>query len=116
MGHFHADMDPAILNQRDVAVWFTFRAEASARPEFRPYIDSHETQFHGNLIEICAALKEEGNYQDLYPDLAANCFVALLEGIWTDFHLHGDAFDYKNARDSYLFMARRFFPDHFPLG
>ena len=113
MGHFHADMSPEVLNERDVSVWFSLRAEVSSRPEYRTYLDSHEKNFHGNLIEICSALKQEGRYEQVNPALAANCILALLEGFWTDFHLHPAEFNRAQAEETFRYLAKSFFPDHF---
>ncbi|NVO58066.1 TetR family transcriptional regulator [Rhodobacteraceae bacterium B1Z28] len=113
LGLFRADLSPEVLNERDVAIWFAFRSEVSAKPEYKKHIDSRDATFRASLIEICSALKDEGGYSQANPVLAANCVIALLEGMWTDFHLHSADFDRGKAEEACVYMVRSFFPDHF---
>ncbi|MCB2130432.1 MAG: TetR family transcriptional regulator C-terminal domain-containing protein [Rhodobacteraceae bacterium] len=109
-----ADFDPSVLNRRAMAVWMAFRAEAHSTPEYLPFIDSRDTRMQKTLHQICATLTREGPYPHIYPRYAAHAFIAVLEGLWTDFHLHPDRFNRDEAREVVLHMARGFFPRHFP--
>ncbi|WP_238987421.1 TetR/AcrR family transcriptional regulator [Roseovarius dicentrarchi] len=110
---FQADLSPAVLNARDVAIWFAFRSEVSSNPEYHQFIASRDAGFRRTIIEICQTLIREGVYEGADAILAANSFVALLEGIWTDFHLHTDDFDRDDAERTCLYVAKSFFPKHF---
>ena len=101
------------MNARDVAIWFAFRSEVYSNPEYRQYIDSRDTSFHNGMIDICQSLIDEGSYEEADAALAANCLIALLEGMWTDFHLHSDGFNRAKAEEACLYAAKRFFPNHF---
>lgn len=104
-----ADFAPEVLNRRTMAVWFAFRAEAGASPDFLPHVDSRNVRLLAILREICAALARPG--QD--AGRAALAFMAMLEGFWTDYHLHPDRFDRAEAQAVALDMARAFFPGRF---
>lgn len=108
-----ADFDAAVLNRRMMAVWTAFRGEAQTSPAYMPFIDSRDTRLHAAITAICADLVAAGPYPSVDPALAAMAFLAVLEGLWNDFHLYPDRFDRDAARAVVLHMARAFFPRHF---
>lgn len=98
-----ADFLPEVLNRRNIAIWFAFRAEITSHPEYRPFVDSREVEFHNTLTMTCRELAEsEGE-----AVLAANGLTALLEGMWTDFHLNPDRFSRENATQTCIDVAKR---------
>lgn len=106
---FQADLDAKVLNARAVAIWFSFRAEMHANPAFKADISTRSGGFSTRLGAICAAM-------GLSPDearLASFALIALLEGLWTDFHLDPEGFDRQEAFETCLYTAGRFFPGHF---
>lgn len=107
------DLSPDFLNRRDVAVWFAFRSEVYSNPEYRKSIDSRDASLRDVMIELCQTLIDEGNYPDADAELATDGLIALLEGTWTDFHLHAEEFDRSKAERTCLYIARSLFPDHF---
>jgi TetR/AcrR family transcriptional repressor of bet genes len=107
-----ADFSPQVLNNRNMAIWFAFRADVRAHPEYHPFIDSRSTDFRSEMTKICGALIEDGKY-DLKITRVVDAFTALLEGTWTDFHLNPDKFDPIEAEQTCLSVARSFFPKHF---
>ncbi|WIY27419.1 TetR family transcriptional regulator C-terminal domain-containing protein [Parasedimentitalea psychrophila] len=108
-----ADFAKGVLNKRNMAIWFAFRAEVNSHPEYRALVDSRNKPFRDSLIKICEEIIEEGQYQNADAILAANAFVALLEGMWTDFHLNPDQFDRQKAVDACMYIASGLFPKHF---
>ncbi|WP_170407430.1 TetR/AcrR family transcriptional regulator [Ruegeria arenilitoris] len=112
-GIITTDLSEEVLNARDVAIWFAFRSEVASHPEYGKYIDSRDEGFRAGILVICTQLIEEGQYANADATLAANSLIALLEGMWTDFHLHSDHFDRKRAEETCLYVVRSFFPNHF---
>lgn len=108
-----ADFDAAVLNRRMMAVWTAFRSEAQISPAYMPYIGSRDTRLQAAITAICTELGAAGPYPSLDPDLTAMAFLAVLEGLWNDFHLYPERFDRDAARAVVLHMARAFFPHHF---
>lgn len=108
-----ADFDPLVLNARDVAIWFSFRAEALSNPHIFPFIDSRDKGFRAVILELLEQLKSEGEYEDVDAKLATDALTAMLEGLWTDYHLHSDTFIPDEALNLCLFVLRSMFPAHF---
>lgn len=111
-----ADFDPVVLNRRMMAVWISFRGEARTSPAYMPFIDSRDRRMRDTFTTICAELCRDGPYPAVNPDLAALAFMAVLEGLWNDFHLYAERFDRDEARAVVLHLARAFFPRHFAAG
>ena len=110
---FLADFDPSILNKRNIAIWFAFRAELNSYPEYIEYADSRGQELKNTIRLICRQLCNEGNYSNINVNLATTAILALLEGLWTDFHINHDKFDRNIAIDSCVQVAQSFFPKHF---
>ncbi len=108
-----ADFDPAVLNRRMMAVWIAFRGAAQSSPDYMPFIDSRDERLQAAFTGICTELRDAGPYPGVDPRLAALAFIALLEGLWNDFHLYPDGFSRDEARRVVMHMARAFFPRHF---
>ncbi|QGX97574.1 TetR family transcriptional regulator [Roseovarius faecimaris] len=107
---FRADLDPLVLNARDVAIWFSFRAEGHATPAFQAQINTRGGGFAQILGGVCAALTpgEDGN-----PRFATLALMSLAEGLWTDFHVNPDRFDRDEALAMCFYVAERLFPGRF---
>ncbi|RLK08021.1 TetR family transcriptional regulator [Ruegeria conchae] len=108
-----ADFDPLVLNARDVSIWFSFRAEALSNPHIFPFIDSRDKGFRAVILELLEQIKVEGEYDDVDAKLATDALVALLEGLWTDYHLHSKIFEPSEALKICLFVLQSVFPRHF---
>lgn len=108
-----ADFDPFVLNARDVAIWFSFRAEALSNPQIFPFIDSRDKRFRAVILELLEQIKSEGEYESADAKLATDALIALLEGLWTDYHLHSDIFKPEEALKICLFVLQSMFPKHF---
>jgi len=103
-----ADFAPMVLNRRNMVIWFAFRAEVPANPQYRPFVDSREGNFRQAMTEICRTLSGPDNEQAAQQ--RAYALTALLEGMWADFHLNPDSFDRDEALETCLLVARRLFP------
>jgi len=107
-----ADFDSTVLNERNMAVWIAFRGEVRAVPGFLPYLDSRESRLRRAFLSACEALCATGWYPEVDPELAVNAFLALLEGMWIDFHLYPKRFDRIAAKAACLQVASAMFPRH----
>ncbi len=108
-----ADFDPLVLNARDIAIWFSFRAEALSNPHVFPFIDSRDKSFRAVILTLLEQIKSDGEYEDVDAKLATDALIALLEGLWTDYHLHSDIFKSEEALRICLFILQSMFPSHF---
>jgi TetR/AcrR family transcriptional repressor of bet genes len=102
-----ADFDDAILNPREIGVWFAFRGEARYNPKFKPYSntrDQHLMQLYDDIFE---QLLKTANDPVLKPRDLTSGLLALTEGLWSDYFMHGDDFDRDRAkRVIYLYLSR----------
>ena len=105
-----ADFAPSVLNRRNMVIWFAFRAETPANPQYRPFVDSRESNFRQAMTDICRALS--GPQKEREAEQRAYALTALLEGMWADFHLNPDTFDRDEALETCLLTARSLFPGH----
>ena len=108
-----ADLSPAVLNERNIAIWFSFRAEVHSHPEYRRYVGSRDSEFRVALLGIFRELFADDPERDAEAKLATNTLTALLEGMWTDFHLNPENFDRSEAERACLYVANGFIPGGF---
>ncbi|KUJ80553.1 hypothetical protein AVO45_05765 [Ruegeria marisrubri] len=107
-----ADFAPEVLNARNMAIWFAFRAESKSHPEYRPFIDTRESEFRESLLQCCRALADTDGSACVDANVATSALTAILEGMWTDFHLNPDSFDREEALATCLKVAQCLFPGH----
>jgi len=110
-----ADFNPRIFHSEAVAVWFAFRVQARAQPEYLPYVTTREDDNLRNFTELFVQLVEETGCHHIDPGSVARGMMALEEGMWLDFFLHPQRFDSRKAlRSAFTFLAA-IFPDHFDV-
>ena len=102
-----ADFDDAILNPREIGVWFAFRGEARYNAQFKPYSgtrDAHLLQQYDGFFERLLA---DGKDPSIKPRDLTLGLLALTEGLWSDYFMHGEEFDRRQAkRVIYLYLSR----------
>ena len=100
-----ADFDPSVLNRRTLGVWFAFRAQARARPEYVELVGSREREQMRKTVELFYRIKQlSGQAQD--PQTLALALTTMLDGIWTDYFLYPDEFDRDRALNAvFLFLS-----------
>ncbi|HSM19979.1 MAG TPA: TetR family transcriptional regulator C-terminal domain-containing protein, partial [Hyphomicrobiales bacterium] len=92
-----ADLDEGSLNAKAIAIWFAFRGAARAHNEFAQYSDTRDRRLRDLFTAAFAELIGQPADTREVAD-AANGTIALMEGMWADYFLHGDAFDRDAAR------------------
>lgn len=111
----HADFNPQIFNSESVAVWFAFRVQARAQPEYLPYVTTREEDNLRNFTDLIVQLVEEAGCDHIDSGSVARGLMALEEGMWLDYFLHPQRFDISKAlRSAFTFLAA-IFPDHFDV-
>lgn len=92
-----ADLDRSSLNEKTIAIWFAFRGAARAHNAFARYSDTRDRRlrdlFSAAFAELMGAEAQSPEVTD-----AAYGTIALMEGMWADYFLHGNAFDRGAAR------------------
>ncbi|WP_421906611.1 TetR family transcriptional regulator C-terminal domain-containing protein [Mameliella sp.] len=112
-----SDMSPSILNGYNVSIWYAFRGEARERKSIQSFSDTRDDRLRALLMKafsnICRAEKV-GDPSQTARD-ATHGTLAFLEGMWTDYLLHEDAFDREQACRIIFRFLSGLFPNHFGL-
>lgn len=106
-----AEFSPEVLNPQTAAIWFAFRAEVSADPEYQRLIGQGDAEFSAALTQVCSAIAQHTGHPARDADLAGRVLSALIEGLWTEFHLAPDSFDRTAAHALCLDVAEKYLGD-----
>lgn len=110
-----ADFDRAICNKRKLAAWCAFWGEAKSRPTYQALCGARDEAYQQVFIDLCAALKAEGDY-DFEPGPIALAISAMLEGLWLRLMMGTEAVTRESALHSANMFLAVTFPRHYPLG
>jgi TetR/AcrR family transcriptional repressor of bet genes len=102
-----ADFDNAILNRREIGVWFAFRGEARYNALFKPYSNTRDQHLMHLYDDIFVRLLESAKDSSIKPRDLTVGLLALTEGLWSDYFMHGDNFNRNQARRIiYLYLSK----------
>ena len=114
MAFIFADFHDRVLNLSTMGVWFAFRAQARAKPEYIDLVGTRESELMQESIRMFRQLNEEGPYS--HPaGLVSRGLIAMQEGMWTDFYLYPDQFDRSKALQTILTFLSSLYPNHFSV-
>lgn len=102
-----------LRSHTEACAWFAFRAAALSNPEYLTYCGPREENLHAVPVRLCRALVENGDYQDIDPDVVAQGLTAILEGYWFDWVTYPKSFDLAAAREGCLRYLKGYFDRHF---
>ncbi len=113
----NCDLNEKVLNGRTVNIWYAFRGEAREREAIAHYTDTRDERLKHLVYRAYRVLADGEGLNDsvLMARDATHGTLALLEGMWTDFLLHPDAFDRAVARRIVFRFLTSLFPAHFDL-
>ncbi len=112
-----ADLSPEILNRRSAAIWHGFRGEARTNPAIARFSDTRDRRLRLMVFNAFDALLNT-NPQDQDRELANEVTLgalALLEGMWTDYMTHPNAFSRDTANRIILRFLNGVVPGAFPV-
>ncbi len=109
MAIVRADLSEELLNERSVAIWHAFRGVARLNPAIAHYSDTRDARLRGMICDAFHALLESEGDAGVADDITMGT-LALLEGMWTDFLTHPDAF----SRQAAVRIVSRFLEAMFP--
>ncbi|WP_170406479.1 TetR family transcriptional regulator C-terminal domain-containing protein [Ruegeria arenilitoris] len=111
------DLSEAILNKKNVSIWYAFRGEARNRAAIAAFSDTRDAKLRNLVFNAFARIAKEAGTE--HPNQVArdatHGTLAMLEGMWTDYLLHPDSFDRDEAMRIVFRFLRAMFPKHFDL-
>ena len=109
-----ADFDAEVMNLRTLGVWFAFRAQVRARPEYLELVGMREREQLQKTVALFEALNHEVHTpQD--PVTLARLMSALLEGFWTEYYLYPRDFDRDKSIAAVFTFLDAFYSGRFGL-
>ena len=112
------DLSEDVLNATSVRVWYELRGAIYFQKELASYSDTRDERLRSVLFRLFSELSISYDLNDTTQETAEDVtftFLALMEGMWTDFLLHQTNFQRANAKRSVFRFLRTLFPDHFDL-
>ncbi|MEM7195817.1 MAG: TetR family transcriptional regulator C-terminal domain-containing protein [Pseudomonadota bacterium] len=106
------DLGERTLNHRSVNIWYAFRGEARERSKIALYTDTRDKKLNSllfNEFRVLAEVEDASDATELAVD-ATHGTLAMMEGFWTDFLLHPDAFDRNHCKRVILRFISVLFP------
>jgi TetR/AcrR family transcriptional repressor of bet genes len=107
-----ADFDAEVMNLRPLGVWFAFRAQVRARPEYLELVGMREREQLQKTMALFASLNRESR-QPQDPATLARLMSALLEGLWTEFYLYPNDFERDKSIAAVFAFLEAFYPGQF---
>ncbi len=107
------EFDAEVMNEANARLWFALRSEAHAHPEFLPYVNSRDKKFRQAYYDVFKQLNKLNNSPQLNYHFVGNCFMSIIEGMWSDYLLNHHHFNRQHAIDTCLLMAKAFYPKSF---
>ena len=110
-----SDLSEQVLNRRYVSIWYAFRGEAREREAFKRHSDTRDERLRNLAFQaFLPMLRAEGaNDPSQVARDATHGLLAMLEGMWTDYLLHPQAFDRSAACRIVFRYVAALLPSHF---
>lgn len=102
--------DPHIASPGRVAVWSAFWGETQAREEYTEVCGAQEAAFYADIEQLFQQLAVRDPNPVVDTGAVALAFEGLLDGLWQEILVDGNAFDRQRARD----VCRRYLASIFP--
>ena len=112
------DLDESVLNKWSINIWCAFRGESRERKEIATYTGTRDEKLKHLMYRAFREIADSysiGDGSSLLAQDATHGTQAILEGMWTDYSLHPDAFDRSVAKRIVFRFLASLFPRHFDL-
>lgn len=107
-----ADLSQPVLTLESARLAFIFRARRQRASRYPNFVETRNTPLQ-QLVRHCVdTLCRSADMPDQADSFTAT-LLALLEGLWTDFHMHPDDFDRNQAIALCIAVCESRFPDQF---
>jgi TetR/AcrR family transcriptional repressor of bet genes len=107
--HFH----PSICNRKNIAVWYGFFGEASARASYRNFVNEIDAERRDVSVDLCRQIIQEGGYKNLNPVDVAFTLEGLYDGFWLNILMYPGEFTRFDAMKRIQEYLSQIFPEHY---
>lgn len=104
-----SDLSEQVLNQHSVNIWYAFRGEARYFKDIASFSDTRDPRLRDQMLSAYRQIADS----ETSAKEATYGTLALMEGMWTDYLLHTDAFDRDKALRIVMRFVQALFPQHF---
>jgi TetR/AcrR family transcriptional repressor of bet genes len=73
-----------VCDRNKLAVWFAFWGESKSRPTYRQICAERDRAYRREMIQVCRALIEAGDYRGIDAETVAAGLSAMTSGLWLD--------------------------------
>jgi TetR/AcrR family transcriptional repressor of bet genes len=73
-----------VCDRNKLAVWFAFWGESKSRPTYRQICAERDRAYRTEMVQVCEALIEQGEYTDRDAEAIAAGLSAMTSGLWLD--------------------------------
>ncbi len=108
LGLIRADFSPEICTRRNLALWFAFWGETTARPVYRRLCEEAERDRAAAMVTATTALTDRHGGPE--PELLARAIDSMTDGLWLQMHIHGPKMPRARALDEALDHLRLLLP------
>ena len=112
------DLSEDVLNATSVRVWYELRGAIYFQKELASCSDTRDERLRSVLFSLFNELSMTYGPKDAAQKSAEDvtfAFLAMMEGMWTDYLLHQNSFQRANARRSVFRFLQTLFPSHFDI-
>ncbi len=107
-----ADLDDEVLNLKTLGVWFSFRAQIRARPEYRDLVGMREAAQMRQTVDLINDINRECKMRH-DPESVARLLATTMEGLWAEYYLYPDEFDRGQAIAILELLLESLYPGYF---
>ncbi len=111
------DLGPVLLNARAVRIWHAFRGDPSGNPQIARYSDTRDLRLRkmlGGAFDAMADSEGAADPAQLSRDATYGTLI-MLEGLWTDYLTHMDAFSREDGERIVFRFLSGLFPRTLPV-
>ena len=104
-----AHFDGSISNRRKLAVWFAFFGETKQRKSYRECTSALDMERLETSTELCRAIMEQEEYDNVDPEGIGEALEALFDGFWLNILMYPARFTNEDAKAQiYAYLSGQF--------
>lgn len=110
------DFKRPVCDRNKLAVWFAYWGESKSRPVYRKICADRDILYRKEMVQVCAELIEQGDYDGINADTVAACLSTMTSGCWLDMLTNPRSMNRQQGMQLCLSYLVTTFPRHFSDG